>query len=76
MDGRGFRPADNIQRHGLVRVAPEAANLKLEISGVQGISECRRRLHQTLESEHALILARAAATVPRGTEFLDAETGG
>ena len=34
VDWRRLRPAHDIQRHRLVRVAAEAADLKVEISGV------------------------------------------
>jgi hypothetical protein len=32
--GGGLRPANDIQRHGLMRVAAKAADLKIEISGI------------------------------------------
>jgi hypothetical protein len=35
VDGCGFRPADDIQRHRLMRIAAKAVDLKIEISGVQ-----------------------------------------
>src|SRR4030088_2828585 len=38
MDGRRVRPADDIQRHRLMRVAAKAADLKVEIPGIQCIT--------------------------------------
>jgi hypothetical protein len=54
VDGRRLRPAHDVQCHCLVRVAAEAADLKVEISGVQGIAEARRGLSRSFETQHAL----------------------
>jgi hypothetical protein len=39
VDRRRLRSAHDIQRHRLVRVATEAADLKVEISSVQSVAE-------------------------------------
>jgi hypothetical protein len=44
VNGRRLRPADDVERYGLVGVAPEAADLKVETPGIQGIAEARRGL--------------------------------
>jgi hypothetical protein len=50
------RSADDIQRHRLMRVAAEQQRtLKVEVSCVEGISQCRGRLGRPLESEHPLV---------------------
>jgi hypothetical protein len=41
MDGGRFRPTDDIQRHGLVSVTAQATDLKVEIPGVQRVTERR-----------------------------------
>jgi hypothetical protein len=63
MDGRRLGPADDIQRHCLVRVAAEAADLKIEVSGIQSVAEARRGLSRSFESEHALIPGDTRQTV-------------
>jgi hypothetical protein len=40
--------------HGLMGVAAEAADLKVEIAGVQSVAEAGRGLSRSFESEHAL----------------------
>jgi hypothetical protein len=80
VDGRCLRPADDVQRHGLVSVAAEAADLKLEKSRVQSVAEARRGLRRSFETEHALVpgdtrqtvsflpsLGRALRRMPNGT---------
>ena len=39
MDGRCLGPADDVERHGLMGVAAEVADLKVETTRVQGISQ-------------------------------------
>jgi hypothetical protein len=63
VDGRRLRPAYDIQRHRLVRVAAEAADLKIEISCVQSVGEARRGLSRSFESEHALVPGDTCQTV-------------
>jgi hypothetical protein len=55
MGRRCLRPAHDVQRHRLMRVAAEAADLKIEISSVQGVAEAGRGLSRSFESEHALV---------------------
>jgi hypothetical protein len=55
VDRRRLRPAHDIQRHRLVRVAPEAADLKVKIARVQSVAEAGRGLSGSFESEHALV---------------------
>ena len=40
--GVAVAPADDVQRHSLMRVAAKAADLALEISGVEGVAKGRR----------------------------------
>ena len=55
VDGRPLRPAHDVQSHRLVRIAAEAADLEIEIAGVQGITQCRRGLRRPFVTEHALV---------------------
>jgi hypothetical protein len=48
VDGRSLWPANDVQRHRLVGVAAEAADLKIDISGVQSVAEARRRAELVL----------------------------
>jgi hypothetical protein len=63
VDGRRLRPAHDIQCHCLVRVATEAADLKIQISGVQRVAEAGRGLSRSFESEHALVPGDTRQTV-------------
>jgi hypothetical protein len=56
-------PAHNVQRHGLMSVAAETADLKVEISGVEGVAERQGRLGWAFVSEHALIPSLAGEPV-------------
>jgi hypothetical protein len=38
VDGRRLRPAHDVQRHRLVSVAAEAADLKVKVSRVEGVA--------------------------------------
>jgi hypothetical protein len=49
MDRCGLWTADNIERHRLMRVASEAANLKVAVARVEGIAERGRRLRRPLK---------------------------
>jgi hypothetical protein len=49
------RPTDDIQRNGLVRIATKASNLKVEISGIECVSQRWRWLRRPLEADHALV---------------------
>jgi hypothetical protein len=51
------------RRHGLMRVAPEAADFKIEIPSVEGIAEAGRGLGGSFESEHSLVPGDTRQTV-------------
>jgi hypothetical protein len=51
VDRRCLWPADDIQRHRLVGVAAEAADLKIKISRVECVAEAGRGLSRSFESE-------------------------
>jgi hypothetical protein len=59
----GFRPTDDIKRHGLVGAAAEALDFKVPVAGVERISQRRRWLGRPLESEHALVPGLAGELV-------------
>jgi hypothetical protein len=63
VDGRRLRPADDVQSDRLMGVAAKAADLKIEISGLQSVAEGRRGLSRSFESEHALIPGDTRQTV-------------
>ena len=48
VDGRCLRPANDVQRYGLMGIAAEAADLKVEISCVQSVAEARERAEPVL----------------------------
>jgi hypothetical protein len=66
VDGRHLRPAHDIQRHRLVRVAAEAADLEIEVSGIESIAQSGRWLGRSLETEHALVLGETVGFMPVG----------
>jgi len=39
VNGRSLRPPDDVERDGLVRVAAEAADLKIEVARVDRVAE-------------------------------------
>ena len=51
----GFRPTNNIQSNGLMCTAAEAFDLEIPITGIQGVTECRRWLSRPMEGKHSLI---------------------
>jgi hypothetical protein len=63
MDGGRFRSADDVQSHRLVRIAAKAADLKIEVSGVQCVAQSRRWLCRSLVPEHALVPSLAGQPV-------------
>jgi hypothetical protein len=63
VDRRRLRPANDIQRHRLVGIAAEAADLEIKISGVERVAERRRRLRRALKPKHALIPGYAGEPV-------------
>jgi hypothetical protein len=63
VDGRRLRPAHDVQRHCLVCVTAEAADLEIEISCVLRVAEAGRGLSRSFESEHALVPGHTRQTV-------------
>jgi hypothetical protein len=63
VNGRCLWSADDVQRHGLMSVTAEAADLKIEISSVQRVAEAGRGLSRSFESEHALVPGDTRQTV-------------
>jgi hypothetical protein len=75
VDRGRLRPADDVQRHGLMGVAPEAADLKIEIPCVQSVAEAGRGLSRSFESDmrwfqatHARRSASFRASAARSAE--------
>ena len=57
----------------LVRVAAEAADFEIEVAGIEGIAESRRRLRRAAIAEHALIpgfAGKAVGFLAGGSGFL------
>jgi hypothetical protein len=63
VDGRRLRPAHDVQGHCLMCLAPQAADLKMEIASVQCVAEAGRGLSRSFESEHALVPGDTRQTV-------------
>jgi hypothetical protein len=63
---RRLRPADDIQSHSLMRVAAKAADLEIEVSGIESIAQSGRWLGRSLETEHALVLGETVGFMPVG----------
>lgn len=61
MDGRCLRPADDVQRNSLMRIAAKTTNLEVEVAGVQGIPECRRGLRRSLVTQQRISMRRTRA---------------
>jgi hypothetical protein len=55
MDGRRLWPTHDVQSHRLVRVATETTNLKIKVSGIQGVPKRWGRLRRSFVSKHALV---------------------
>lgn len=55
VDRRGFRTADDVERHRAVSVAAEAFDFEIWIAGVECVAERGRGLCGTLEAEHAQV---------------------
>jgi hypothetical protein len=54
VDGRGLRPAHDVERDGLMRVAAEAFHLKIGVPGIECVAQGRRGLGRALKAQHAL----------------------
>jgi hypothetical protein len=70
VDRCGFRPADDIQRHGLVGVATEASDFKVEISRVESIAQRRGGLCRSFVSKHTLVPGLAGELIGNLSRFL------
>ncbi|MDB5618939.1 MAG: hypothetical protein JWQ24_3177 [Tardiphaga sp.] len=68
VDGRGHRSTDHIKRHGLMGIAPVAADFQISEAGVEGIAHRWGRLGWPLVTQHAVIsgLACQRIGVPSG----------
>jgi hypothetical protein len=62
VDGCCLRPADDVERDGLMGLAAEAADLEESKAGIERIAERRRRLGRSLKAEHALVPSLAGAS--------------
>jgi len=60
VDRRRLRPAHDVERDRLMRVAAEAADFKVAVAGVERITERRRRLGRPLVAEHAHVPGNAS----------------
>ena len=63
MDRRCLRPAHDVQRHRLMRVAAQAFHFEIAKAGVDSITQRGRWLRRPLEAEHALVPRLAGQTV-------------
>src|SRR6516225_2225822 len=55
MDRRRLRPPHDVERHRLMRVTAETADLEIDVAGIERVTERRRGLRRPLKGEHALI---------------------
>jgi hypothetical protein len=67
--GSRLRPADDVQSPRLMGVAAEAADLEVEISGIQCVAQSRRWLRRSLVPEHALVPNLAGQLVRNFARF-------
>jgi len=72
MDRCGLRPADDMERNGLVVVAGKAANFEIAVSRIECVTERRRWLRRAFVTKHALIPGIAGELVGLVTRFLGA----
>ncbi len=63
MDGGRLWPSHDIQRDGLMRIAPEAADFEVAVSGIECIAHRGGRLGWSPVAEHALIPRLARESV-------------
>jgi hypothetical protein len=54
MDRGRPRPANDVERYGLVHLAAEAFYFEIWIAAIEGVAKRRRGLGRPLESQHAL----------------------
>ena len=69
MDRCRIRPPHDVERDGLVRIAAEAADLKVVVARIERVAEGRRGLRRSLEREHALVPGVAGELVGFPTRF-------
>jgi hypothetical protein len=55
LDRCRLRPADHIERNGLVRVTAETSHFQIKVTSVQRVTQCRRWLRRSPEAEHAFV---------------------
>src|SRR6478736_6360225 len=55
MDRHCLWSPHDVEGNGLMRIAAKAADFEVDITGVQRVTQRRRRLRRTLKAEHALI---------------------
>src|SRR4029077_13510424 len=70
VDRRRLVPPHDVERHGLMRVTPEAADFEIGVPGVQGIAQRRRWLGRSLVPEHTVIPRFAGELVSFLTRLL------
>src|SRR5258707_976017 len=58
-----LRPAHDVERDGLMRVAAQAADLEIAVTCVESVAERGRWLGRPLVAEHALIPGLARETI-------------
>jgi hypothetical protein len=73
MDRGGLWPSHDVERDGLMRVAAEAADFEIEVTCIEGVAECRRRLRGSAIAE-LLALHEKRVTV-LGTDILNRVPG-
>jgi len=66
---RPFRPANDVERYGLIGIASEAANLKIAVARVQRIAEGGRWLRRPLKGQHAHVPSLAGEAIGFETSF-------
>ena len=76
MDRRRLRTTHDVEGDGLVGVATEASDLKVSVTGVQGIADCRGRLGRSLVAEHPVVPGIAGEPIGHLARRLGAFGGG
>lgn len=63
VDRRRLWPPDDVQRNGLVRVAPQAFDFKIAKAGIDRVTQRGRWLRRPLKAEHAFVPGLAGQAV-------------
>lgn len=63
MNGCRLRASDGVERYRLIGIAPKASNLQVEVSGIDRVTDCRRRLCRSFVAKHATIPRLASQLV-------------